>query len=223
MRTEGSVLAPVLLWKGGTLRLCQTSLTKLHGWSGAAEFVFAQVAMARGSLMPTCGKGPPLLWIGHWVRHLEFDWESPVWRPWLTVLTRRHQVIRYDWRGCGLSDREGVTFSLERHIEDLEAVVEAARLDRFILFASAGGAVVSMAFCVRQPGKISHLLLYGSQLADRWHADYDTSKPLRYTHISEWWNSDGTMPGQPTANSSRRCICRTRAPSGFAPTMICSV
>jgi len=74
----------------------------------------------------TCGMGPPLLWIGHWARHLEFDWESPVWRPWLLRLTRRHSVVRYDWRGCGLSDREEVNFSLERHIEDLAAVVDAA-------------------------------------------------------------------------------------------------
>src|SRR5262245_59123718 len=88
----------------------------------------------------TCGMGPPLLWIGHWVRHLEFDWESPVWRPWLSRLTQRHCVVRYDWRGCGLSDREEVTFSLEKHVEDLTAVVDAAGLNRFTLFASGGGA-----------------------------------------------------------------------------------
>ena len=66
----------------------------------------------------TCGTGPPLVWVGHWIRHLKFDWDSPVWRPWLSFLTRRHRVVRYDWRGCGLSDRERIEFSLEKHIED---------------------------------------------------------------------------------------------------------
>ena len=72
------------------------------------------------------GSGPPLVWLGHWVRHLDLDWESPIWRPWLSLLTRRHTLIRYDFRGCGLSDQQSVEFSLEKHIEDLEAVVQAA-------------------------------------------------------------------------------------------------
>jgi pimeloyl-ACP methyl ester carboxylesterase/DNA-binding CsgD family transcriptional regulator len=110
-----------------------------------------------------CGTGPPLLWIGHWIRHLKFDWDSPVWRPWLTLLTRRHTVIRYDWRGCGLSDRDGVEFSLEKHIEDLEAVIGAAGLDRFALFACAGGATMSMRFVARHPDRVSRLILYGPQ------------------------------------------------------------
>jgi pimeloyl-ACP methyl ester carboxylesterase/DNA-binding CsgD family transcriptional regulator len=110
-----------------------------------------------------CGSGPPLLWIGHWIRHLERDWDSPIWRPWLTMLTRRHTVIRYDWRGCGLSDRDGVEFSLDKHVEDLEAVVRAVGLDRFVLFACAGGATMSMRFVARNPDRVSRLVLYAPQ------------------------------------------------------------
>lgn len=65
-----------------------------------------------------CGSGPPLVWLGQFVRHIELDWDSPVWRPWLSFLTRNHMLIRYDFRGCGLSDREGVEFSHQRHVED---------------------------------------------------------------------------------------------------------
>ncbi len=61
-------------------------------------------------------------------------------------------MIRYDWRGCGLSDRDGIQFSLEKHTEDLEAVVRAAGLDSFVLFACAGGATVSMRFCRTSSG-----------------------------------------------------------------------
>jgi pimeloyl-ACP methyl ester carboxylesterase/DNA-binding CsgD family transcriptional regulator len=114
-----------------------------------------------------CGDGPPLLWIGHWVRHLKFDWESPVWQPWLALLTQRHSVIRYDWRGCGLSDREGVEFSLVKHVEDCEAVVEAASLKHFILFAAAGGGTMAMEYVVRHPDQVSHLVLYGCQTRGR--------------------------------------------------------
>jgi pimeloyl-ACP methyl ester carboxylesterase len=111
----------------------------------------------------TCGDGPPLLWTGHFIRHLEFDWDSPVWRPWRTLLMRGRTLIRYDWRGFGLSDRKGVEFSLDKHIEDLEAVVEAAGLKPFVLFASAGGGPPSVVYTVRHPEQVSRLILYGSQ------------------------------------------------------------
>src|SRR5258707_15702850 len=78
-----------------------------------------------------CGDGPPLIWIAHWVRHLRFDWDSPVWGPWLRALTRRHTLISFDWRGCGLSDRKGVDFSFQKYTEDLEANVAAAGRHRF--------------------------------------------------------------------------------------------
>jgi pimeloyl-ACP methyl ester carboxylesterase/DNA-binding CsgD family transcriptional regulator len=115
----------------------------------------------------TCGVGPPLVWLGHWVRHLKFDWDSPVWRPWLSLLTRRHHVVRYDWRGCGLSDREGVEFSLDKHIEDLEAVVEASGPKRFVLIGDAGGGTVAMAYAARHQERVGHLVLYGCQTRGR--------------------------------------------------------
>src|SRR5262245_60323668 len=61
----------------------------------------------------TCGAGPPLVFVAHWIHHLKMDWDSPVWRPWLTTLSKRHTLIRYDFRGCGLSDRKGCDFSFE--------------------------------------------------------------------------------------------------------------
>src|SRR5262245_18791731 len=79
------------------------------------------------------------------------------------MLTCLHFVVRYYWRGCGLSQRDPIKFSLEKHIEDLEAVVDAAGLSRFALFASGGGAVKAMAYAVRHPPRVSHLALYGSQ------------------------------------------------------------
>jgi pimeloyl-ACP methyl ester carboxylesterase/DNA-binding CsgD family transcriptional regulator len=108
----------------------------------------------------TCGSGPPLIWRGQLVHHLEFDWDSPVWRPWLNILSQRHTVIRYDWRGCGLSDRDNIEFSPEKHIEDLEAVVAATGHERFVLLGHGGGGMTSIAFAVRHPQRVSRLVLY---------------------------------------------------------------
>lgn len=115
----------------------------------------------------TCGSGPPLVWAAHWVHHLELDWNSPVWRPWLSLLTRRHTLIRYDMRGCGLSDREGVEFSFEEFVEDLEAVIEAAGLDQFVLFGTVNGSAISMTYAVRHPDRVSHLVLYAGYVRNK--------------------------------------------------------
>jgi len=109
-----------------------------------------------------CGAGPPLIWVAHWIHHLEFDWDSPVWRPWIAALARRHTLIRYDFRGVGLSDRNHVEITFEKLVEDFEAVVKAARVDRFALFAMSGGARVVMPYVVRNPDRVSRLVLYGT-------------------------------------------------------------
>jgi DNA-binding NarL/FixJ family response regulator len=107
------------------------------------------------------------VWAPHWIHHLRFDWESPIWRPWLELLTRRHSLTYYDWRGCGLSDRDGLTFSSERYLEDFEAVVDAARIDRFGLVGMGQGTRLAMTYAVRHPGHVSHLVLFGPSSCGR--------------------------------------------------------
>jgi pimeloyl-ACP methyl ester carboxylesterase/DNA-binding CsgD family transcriptional regulator len=108
-----------------------------------------------------CGAGPPLVRAAHWVSHLNFDWDSPVFGPWLALLSRRHTLIRYDARGCGLSDRGDIELSLDRHIEDLQAVVDAAGVDRFVLFGMAGGAAIAVGTAAHCPERVTHLVLHG--------------------------------------------------------------
>jgi len=115
-----------------------------------------------------CGSGPPLLWIQHWVHHLELDWTSPIWQPWLAFLTRRHTLVRYDWRGCGLSDRHQIKFSFEEYVADLEAVVEAAELEHFALFGMAGaGSGAAMTYAVQHPKRVACLVLQECQTQGR--------------------------------------------------------
>lgn len=109
----------------------------------------------------TVGKGPPLVKVSNWLSHLEFDWHSPVWRYWLEELSKHHTFIRYDMRGCGLSDWNVEDLSLDARVQDLEMVVDALELSRFALLALSGGGSIAIAYAVRHPDKISHLVLYG--------------------------------------------------------------
>jgi pimeloyl-ACP methyl ester carboxylesterase/DNA-binding CsgD family transcriptional regulator len=109
----------------------------------------------------TVGKGPPLVRAAHWMTHLEFDWESPVWRPWLTELARYNTLVRYDQRGCGLSDREVADISFAAWLSDLEAVVDAAGLARFVLLGASQSASLAIAYAAKHPQRVSHLVIYG--------------------------------------------------------------
>lgn len=115
----------------------------------------------------TMGQGPPLVKAANWLSHLEYDWQSPVWRHWLKGLAQHHTVVRYDKRGCGLSDWEVNDFSLRAQVGDLETVVDTLELKRFPLLGLSGGGPVALAYAVRHPEKVSHLILYGSYIRGR--------------------------------------------------------
>jgi pimeloyl-ACP methyl ester carboxylesterase len=107
------------------------------------------------------GQGYPLVKTGHWMTHLEFDFESPIWRHLYQELSREHDFVRYDARGNGLSDREVPDVTFERFVDDLEAVVDAAGVERFALLGISQGCAVSIAYAIRHPERVSHLILYG--------------------------------------------------------------
>ena len=107
------------------------------------------------------GEGPPLVKAANWLTHLEFDWNSPVWRHWLTELSRRHRLIRYDERGCGLSDWNVEDQSFDAWLRDLEMVVDANGLERFALLGISQGAAVAIAYAVAHPERVTHLVLHG--------------------------------------------------------------
>jgi class 3 adenylate cyclase/pimeloyl-ACP methyl ester carboxylesterase len=107
------------------------------------------------------GQGPPLVKTGHWMTHIEFDLESPIWRHLYRELSRDHSFIRYDARGNGLSDREIPDIAFDKFVDDLEAVVDAAGIDRFALLGISQGCAVSIAYAVRHPERVSHLVLLG--------------------------------------------------------------
>lgn len=117
----------------------------------------------------THGTGPPLVKAANWLTHLEFDWDSPVWKHWLDELGRGHLLVRYDERGCGLSDRDADDLSLDAHVSDFAAVVDAAGLDRFAVLGISQGGPIAISYAVRHPERVSHLVLYGTYARGKAH------------------------------------------------------
>lgn len=91
----------------------------------------------------TAGRGAPIVKVANWLSHLQYDWASPVWRGLLAELSREHTLVRYDERGCGLSDWNVDDLSFESWVRDLETVVDAAGVDRFALLGLSQGASTS--------------------------------------------------------------------------------
>ena len=107
------------------------------------------------------GKGPPLVKAANYLSHLEFDWQSPVWRHWLETFSADSKLLRYDERGCGLSDWTVSDFSFEAWVRDLESVVNAAGLEQFPLLGISQGGAVAIEYAARHPERVTQLIVYG--------------------------------------------------------------
>ena len=115
------------------------------------------------------GEGPLLVKAANWLSHLEFDWDSPVWRHWLRFFSEHFRFVRYDERGCGMSDWDVRDLSLDRRVADLETVIDAAKpAGPVILLGISQGAASCLAYAVRYPERVSHLILYGGYVRGAW-------------------------------------------------------
>jgi pimeloyl-ACP methyl ester carboxylesterase/DNA-binding CsgD family transcriptional regulator len=133
------------------------------------------------------GTGPVLVKASNWLTHLEFDWDSRVWRHWLEQLGRTHTVIRSDLRGCGMSDRDVDELSLERWVLDLETVIDAAGVERCSLLGISGGAAMALAYAARNPDRVERVVAYGGWASGRFlHADEQRRKALTAVMRTGW-------------------------------------
>jgi pimeloyl-ACP methyl ester carboxylesterase/DNA-binding CsgD family transcriptional regulator len=108
------------------------------------------------------GRGPALVVDACWLSHLQYDWQSPVWRHYLQDWGRYATTVRFDERGHGLSDRNVTDHGLQARVADLEAVVDAAGVGRFVLLAMAQGGPVAISYTVQHPDRVAGLIFYGS-------------------------------------------------------------
>ena len=123
------------------------------------------------------GSGPILVKAANWLNHLEFEWESPVWRHWLRFFTEHFRYIRYDERGCGLTDWEVPSLSMETWVGDLESVIDAAQPEGPVaLLGISQGASTCIAYAVRHPERVSRMVLYGGYAQGAYHRDDGTAR-----------------------------------------------
>ncbi len=188
------------------------------------------------------GQGPPVVKAANWLNHLEYDWQSPIWSRLLHELAAKHQLIRYDERGNGLSDWDVDDISFEAFVRDLESVVEAARLDRFALLGISQGCAVSIVYAIRYPECVSHLVLYGGFARGRTTRDAEHARTLfsiveqgwgrkirRFDSSSRRFSFPKARPnrcnGSTICNASRphrKMLCASCAQRGMSISPICS-
>ncbi len=125
---------------------------------------FCRAADGVGLAFATSGTGPPLVKAANWLTHLDYDWASPVWAHWWRALSARHRLVRYDERGCGLSEWTipDDSYSLSAWVGDLEAVVDAVGAERFDLLGVSQGGAVAIEYAARHPERVRRLVLYGA-------------------------------------------------------------
>ena len=128
------------------------------------------------------GTGPPLVKAANWLSHLEFDWQSPLWRHWFGFFSSAHRLIRYDARGCGLSDWDVADLTLAAQVADLEAVVESAHVDRFAFIGISQGGAIAVEYAIRHPERVSHLVLYGAFTRGWKHRGEEIARQFRALH-----------------------------------------
>ncbi|MCG6903350.1 MAG: alpha/beta hydrolase [Rhodobacter sp.] len=129
------------------------------------------------------GRGPPLVRVGHWLTHLDLDWESPVWRPLIDRLGQTHTVFRYDQRGTGLSAREFPGRGIDEFVDDLRAVVDATGADRVPIFTASQGVPTALKFAVENPDRVSRLVLVGGYFQGRYFRGSEEARQVARTQL----------------------------------------
>ncbi|WP_121065088.1 alpha/beta hydrolase [Chachezhania antarctica] len=107
------------------------------------------------------GKGPPLVKAANWLTHIEHDWNTPIWGACFADIARDRTFVRYDERGCGLSDWDVGALDFDAFVTDLETVVDKLGLGRFPLLGISQGAAVCVEYAVRHPDRVLGLILIG--------------------------------------------------------------
>jgi pimeloyl-ACP methyl ester carboxylesterase/DNA-binding winged helix-turn-helix (wHTH) protein len=157
------------------------------------------------------GQGPVLVRTIHWLNHLDFEWNNPLLRQWLSQMMRHHRLVRYDQRGSGLSDWNVGDFSFDRTVHDFEELVDAAGLESFAILGGCQGAAVGIAYAVRHPERVTKLIINGT-FANGWPAPGDSAREhlqAMLTLIRSGWGRDNpafrqlwTTLFRPDANST---------------------
>jgi pimeloyl-ACP methyl ester carboxylesterase/DNA-binding CsgD family transcriptional regulator len=140
------------------------------------------------------GSGPVLVKAANWLTHLEYEWESPVWRHWIRFFSDHFRFVRYDERGCGMTDWKVEDLSEARRLEDFEAVMAAAvPSGPAALLGISQGTASCVRYAVKHPERVSRMVLYGGYARGVWRRG-DAEKEREYRAVIDLirlrWGSD---------------------------------
>jgi class 3 adenylate cyclase len=137
----------------------------------------------------TAGQGPPLVYFGNLVwSHAQLEWRFPEMRSWFERLGEGRQLVRFDPRGTGLSQRVVDGYSLEALALDLEAVVNRLRLERFALFGEVNSGQAAISYAATHPEQVSHLIIWCgfACTADTKGPQMQALEALQTTMVKDW-------------------------------------
>lgn len=108
------------------------------------------------------GAGPIVVKAANWLTHLEYEWDSPVWRHWIEFFSSHWRFVRYDERGCGMSEWQAGSLSLDQWAADLDSIIDAAEPGGPVtLLGISQGAATCIHYAIRHPERVARLILYG--------------------------------------------------------------
>ena len=139
------------------------------------------------------GNGSPLLKAPNFMSSLEHDWRSPIWMHLYRFLAEGHTLVRFDQRGNGSSDLEPLEITFNSFVEDMEAVVNESKIDKFPILGVSQGCAVSIAYAIRNPNKVSHLILIGGFVrgkGQRGDSSYQEKSKMEQTMILSGWEDE---------------------------------
>jgi pimeloyl-ACP methyl ester carboxylesterase/DNA-binding CsgD family transcriptional regulator len=112
--------------------------------------------------MAESGSGQTLVKAANWLTHLEYEWDSPVWKHWIQFFSEHARFIRFDERGCGMSDMQLGELTLDQWTRDLASVIEAAQpAGPVTLLGISQGSAACIRYAIDYPDRVSQLILYG--------------------------------------------------------------
>lgn len=108
------------------------------------------------------GEGPAVVNVAGWPSHLERGLGSPGNNVVVPALMGTHRVLVYDGRGFGLSEHGVADLSLEARVRDVEAVLDAAGVERASVIGISSAALPAVALAALRPERVERLLVYGA-------------------------------------------------------------
>jgi len=153
------------------------------------EIRYTRVSNGLKIAWSSAGTGYPLVRSLGWFTNLEMEWDSPISSAFCQKLASRFQLIRYDGRGMGLSDRDVIEFNADTRLEDLEAVIDASGIDEFALIGMSEGGSTAIKYAAKHPERVSHLVIWGSFLVTPDPDDVPQIAPIARL-VPKHWGGD---------------------------------